>query len=197
MKNNTYLFIDGTNLYAAQYELFGPKNHLDFSRLIEYIERELETTFNKILFYASYSPKPRKSSQKQILYLTNEGFFYKSVRNTKHVVFFKGYRSPTSGKEKEVDVKLAVDIVDNAHRNMFDTCYIVSGDADFMHALEITRTLGKKVEIVAFENRIPHRFSFLYNTYVITLSENKKFKFHRKQKVTMLKVEKNALLKQI
>jgi hypothetical protein len=26
----TFLFIDGTNLYAAQYELFGPDRYLDF-----------------------------------------------------------------------------------------------------------------------------------------------------------------------
>jgi hypothetical protein len=27
----TFLFIDGTNLYAGQYELFGPKKYLVFS----------------------------------------------------------------------------------------------------------------------------------------------------------------------
>ena len=33
MKKNeaTYLFVDGTNLYAGQYELYGPEKYLDFT----------------------------------------------------------------------------------------------------------------------------------------------------------------------
>lgn len=40
MKNKTYLFIDGTNLYAGQYELFGPDKYLDFSKFIKQIENK-------------------------------------------------------------------------------------------------------------------------------------------------------------
>ena len=34
MKIKTYLFIDGSNLYAGQYDLFGPENYLDFPNLL-------------------------------------------------------------------------------------------------------------------------------------------------------------------
>ncbi len=47
--------------------------------------------------------------------MKNEGLFYKSVRKMMNVKFFLGYRSKTSKKEKEVDVKLAVDVVNFAH----------------------------------------------------------------------------------
>ena len=46
----TYLFIDGTNLYAGQYELFGPKAYLNFSKLIKETEKKLDITFEKIYF---------------------------------------------------------------------------------------------------------------------------------------------------
>ena len=38
----TYLFIDGTNLYASQYELFGPQKYLNFSKFIEEIEKGIK-----------------------------------------------------------------------------------------------------------------------------------------------------------
>ena len=98
MKN--CLFIDGTNLYASQYELFGPQKYLIFSKFIKEVEKKIKVKFNKIYFYASYSPKPKRLSKKQKLYLKNEGLFYKSVKETKNLFFFKGYRSKTSGKEK-------------------------------------------------------------------------------------------------
>lgn len=54
MKTKTYLFIDGSNLYAGQYNLFGPKNYLDFSGFISQVGKKLKVEFNKIYFYASY-----------------------------------------------------------------------------------------------------------------------------------------------
>ena len=115
----THLFIDGTNLYAPQYKHFGPKKYLYFPIFINEIEKKLKVKFDRINFYASYSPQPKNPTQKEKLYLKNEALFYRSVKQTKNTVFFTGYRSKTSGKEKEVDVKLAVDIVDFAHRNKY------------------------------------------------------------------------------
>lgn len=154
-KKSSYLFIDGTNLYAAQYELFGPNKFLDFPRFIFYLESKLDLKFSRIYFYASYSPKPKRSTKKSRQYLKNEGIFYKSVRSTKKVVFFKGYRSKSSGKEKEVDVKMAIDIVDFAHRDLYENCYFISGDADFRHALILIEKIKKNVLILAIENRKP------------------------------------------
>ena len=76
---------------------------------------------------------------------------HKSVRETENVFFFKGYRSKTSGKEKEVDVKLAVDIVDFAHRNKYQSVYLFSGDADFLQALFAVKLLKKKNSFISFQ----------------------------------------------
>jgi hypothetical protein len=122
MKN--FLFIDGTNLYAAQYQLFGPKMYLDFPSFIKEIEDKIKIKFDKIYFYASYTPKSKKITKKQKRYIINEFKFYQSVKKTPKLKFFKGYRSKTSGKEKEVDVKLATDIVGYGLLNQYDTAYL-------------------------------------------------------------------------
>jgi len=174
-----YLFVDGSNLYAGQYMLFGPKKYLDFCKFVKSVEDSLKIKFDKIYFYTSFSPRPKVLTAIIKAYLTNESYFYKSVRSTKNVTFFKGYRSPTSNKEKEVDVKMAVDIVNMAHLDKYKNVFVMSGDADFLHALKIAEGLGKWITILALENRIPYRFSYLYKTYIF--KTNKKFKVEIKK----------------
>jgi uncharacterized LabA/DUF88 family protein len=171
VKHRSAIYIDGTNLYSGQYELFGPNQYLNFNLLIKKIESSIRTKFDKIYFYASYSPKPRTLTQKQKNYLVNENLFYRSVRNTPRVSFFKGYRSKTSGKEKEVDVKLAVDIVHHSHLGLYDYIYLISGDADFMHALKIAKSNRIKIVILALQNRIPQRFVYFYLTLIFFFSK--------------------------
>ena len=98
MKN--FLFIDGTNLYAAQYELFGANRYLNFPLFIKEIENKIKIKFDKIYFYASYTPKSKKITKKQKRYIINEFKFYQSVKKTPKLTFFKGYRSKTSGKKR-------------------------------------------------------------------------------------------------
>lgn len=168
-----FLFVDGTNLYAGQYELFGPGKFLDFSLFIKEAENKIGIRFDKIYFYASYSPKPQIPTKRQKQYLKNEAFFYKSVKNTRRVFFFTGYRSKTSGKEKEVDVKLAVDIVDFAHRNYYDRVYLMSGDADFMEALHALRRLHLQVSVLCIENKIMFKSILFYPTHIMIFGKNR------------------------
>lgn len=115
MLGKTYLFVDGSNLYGSQYALFGPNKLLLFDNLIKQLESQLTIRFSKIFFYASYSPRPLNPTKKQLLFLKNEGLFYRNVKTLKNVIFFKGYRSPTSGKEKEN--------VSNIWRCRFSPCF--------------------------------------------------------------------------
>lgn len=200
MKNKTFLFIDGSNLYAGQYELFGPSKYLDFSQLIGQLEKKLKVAFDNIYFYASYSPKSKRPTSKQKIYLKNEALFYRSVHKTPRVTFFKGYRSRTSGKEKEVDVKLAVDIVDFAHRNMYHQMYLMSGDADFMEALFAIRRLNKRIVVLCFENKIMFRSFAFFDTYVIILKYTPLFRKLTKtmtNNMRMLKIEKEKVIKSL
>jgi len=190
MSGKNYLFVDGSNLYAGQYDLFGPKQYLFFPDFIKFLEICLRAKFDYIYFYASYSPKPKKLSEKIKTYLKNEGLFYRSVKKLPNVVFFKGYRSETSGKEKEVDVKLAIDIVDFCHRKLIKNLYLFSGDADFMHALKIAENFTQSISIIALENRVPHRFAFFYPTYVCNF-DGKMPKISPRQKIIRIDLLKD------
>ncbi|GAB4218860.1 MAG: hypothetical protein Fur009_2090 [Candidatus Microgenomates bacterium] len=165
---NTFLFIDGSNLYSGQFELFGPKKYLNFSQFIREIEKNLKISFLKIYFYASYSPIPKNPSKKEKLYLKNEALFYKNVKNTKNVIFFTGYRSKTSGKEKEVDVKLATDLVAYAFLKKYDEVFLMTGDADFLQALLTIKKYHPeiKIKLLCFENKIMYKGMFRFIAYI-------------------------------
>jgi len=55
------------------------------------------------------------------------------------------------GREKAVDVKLACDLV--LLRDIYDTAVIVSGDQDYVPAVEAVKDFGKSVYNVAFKTR--------------------------------------------
>jgi hypothetical protein len=40
-------------------------------------------------------------------------------------------------EEKETDVKIALDMINSAHRNQFDKCILVSGDSDLLPAIKM------------------------------------------------------------
>lgn len=192
-----YLFIDGSNLYGGQYELFGPYKHLDFGKFIQEIEKYLQIKFDKIYFYASYSPKSNKPTGKEKLYLKNEALFYRSVRETKKVVFFKGYRSKTSGKEKEVDVKLTADLVSFAFLNKYRHVYLLSGDADFLQALFTIKPIIGDIQVICLQNNIMYRAAFFFRTYVLDFGKSTKIRFLKFQKYKFIKLDRKKLVKEI
>ena len=198
LNNKTYLFIDGTNLYASQFKIFGPNDFLDFQKLIKKLEEKLKDNFDQIYFYASFSPTPKKPNKKSKLYLKNEANFYKNVKNIKNLVFFKGYRSKTSGKEKEVDVKLSVDIVKYAYERKYQKIYLLSGDADFLQALIAIQHLPISINIICVENTVLFKGSFQFKTNVIDFIPDKlKIKIDKRQKITILKIDKKLVTKKI
>jgi len=169
----TYLFIDGTNLYAAQYELFGPQRYLDFSKFIKEVEGKIKVRFDKIYFYASYSPKSKKPTKKEKLYLKNEALFYGSVKGTKNTIFFYGYRSKRSGKEKEVDVKLTADLISFAFLNKYERAFLFTGDADFLQALFVIKKFHsrKKIYLLCLENKLMYQGIFYFKTFAISFGK--------------------------
>jgi len=57
-------------------------------------------------------------------------------------------------EQKEVDVALACEMVAHAFRNNYDVAILVSGDRDFIPAIQHVQASGKRVEVAAFANSV-------------------------------------------
>ena len=153
-KTKTFLYIDGTNLLAGLVELFGYNKIPSFASIIKIAKKYF--VIDRIFFYASYTSRKYVRSAKILKYVELEKNFFNQVKNTKNLVFYKGYRSPTSKKEKGVDVHLAVDIVKDAFLEKYKNAIIMTGDADLIYPVETVKTLFQKPVFSVF---IPSRFS--------------------------------------
>lgn len=179
MKDITYFYIDGTNLFAGQNELFGPNKYLSFTYLLKEISKLVK--IDKIFFYASYMNQKNRAilTAERKKLIAAEALFYREVLHTQDVVFYKGHRSPTSGKEKGVDVHLSVDTVKDTLFKRCNQVVIMTGDADLIYPLEIVKLL----KIPTYAVFLPNRFSLemaykVDKTFVLNFSN--KFKTNRK-----------------
>lgn len=57
--------------------------------------------------------------------------------------------APPEYREKGVDTRISVDLVDLAHRDEYDAAYLLSADADFVPAVQVARRLGKTVFVAS------------------------------------------------
>jgi len=173
----SYLYIDGTNLFAGQNELFGPYKYLSFAYLIKEIKRLF--FIDNIFFYASYLSgfNQRKPELKKLI--TAEAFFYKEVKSYPGLIFYKGHRSSTSGKEKGVDVHLAIDIVKDVLLGSCNEVVIMTGDADFIYPIELVKQFNVKTGAIFLSNRFSLEMAYKVNkAYVFNFLG--KFKINRK-----------------
>jgi len=57
---------------------------------------------------------------------------------------------PVKKEQKEVDVAMACEMVVHALRDNYDIAIVVSGDQDFVPAIQHVQAAGKRVEVAAF-----------------------------------------------
>ncbi len=82
--------------------------------------------------------------------------------------------------QKEVDVSLACELIKQTFANSFDVAVVVSGDRDFLPAVEMVQSCGKRVEVAAFEKCLSKRmmrgcdfFSFLDSLPIVMLDSER------------------------
>lgn len=177
MSKKTFLYIDGTNLFAGQNELFGPKKYLSFKFLINEVNKLVKV--DHVYFYASYMNKKNYLTPRLKDLIAAEALFYREVLNTKNVTFFKGHRSPTSGKEKGVDVHLSVDIVKDIFLKLCDQIMIMTGDSDLIYPLEVVKFLKVPTYAVFLPNRFSLEMSYKVDKAFV-LNFGNKFRVDRK-----------------
>ena len=156
----TFLFIDGSNLYGGFTDLLKPGEYLKFDDFLKKIEKEIPVS--KIMFYGTYMKEDEHKTTTYRLKAKAQIEFFNSVKLSRKVEFYEGHFSATSGKEKGVDVRLAVDMVLGACTNEYDQAIIMSGDADLTYAV-IKAKQFKKIHLMAFASRFPYGMSFKAN----------------------------------
>jgi len=151
----TSIFIDGNNFYHGLKFLYKEKKLIDFNfeRFCGFLAKGREIVN---IFYYNAQLDKNKNSEK---YESQQRFFSNLQKIQKmNIIMCKLLKRKIKGTRnyyyvlKEDDLHMAVDIVEGACDNKFDVAILVSGDGDFVPAVESVRKRGKIVENIYFKN---------------------------------------------
>jgi uncharacterized LabA/DUF88 family protein len=150
------IFIDGNNFYFGLRKFYGKEKSLknfNFTKFADFLAKKEKVT--DIFYYNAQLDREQNPDK----YDSQREFFEKlrKIPNF-HLVLCKLLKRNITGTNKvyyiikEDDIHMAVDMVENAGEDKFDTAIIVSGDDDFVPAVKAVQRKNKQVENVYFKN---------------------------------------------
>ena len=155
------IFIDASNLNKSA-EYLGFK--IDYKKFKQFFERFLEHNGFRLVRPYYYSVEDKDSSQP---------IFHSKLRNLGYELKIQEIiKTNSKYEEKEIDIKIATDLLYFGFNNSYDLALLCTGDKDFLPAIERIKDLGKWVYIAAFEHSCAENLLKI-SDHFINLSECK------------------------
>jgi uncharacterized LabA/DUF88 family protein len=141
MTEKVAVFIDGANLFHALTQDHS-RIDVDFEKLVYKLVGE--RTLTRVYYYTVFPDQQlipdRYQKQQAFLDAINKKPYFK-------VVLGRLEQRPGGILiEKGVDIALAIDLLDLAFHDTYDTAILITGDGDFSRAVELVQRTGKHVE---------------------------------------------------
>ncbi len=113
---------------------------------------------DEIKVYGAYMGYEESSSKKHKLFVKSQNEFFNSAKLVAN--YFGEGRISRNKQEKGVDMKLGVDIVNDAHLGRFDDYILFSEDADFDYPIKVIKEMGKNFHYCSFATRYSNALAF-------------------------------------
>ena len=137
------VFIDYRNVYDSV-KLLGDDVRLDFYRLTQILVGSRDLIGAYVFDGRKRIPDKNDTTLAMHDRLREQGF---RVIARESVVYRDGELV-----QKEVDVSLACEMLEHALLNHYDVAIVVSGDRDFVPAIQRVQAAGKRVEVASFDS---------------------------------------------
>lgn len=162
IEERVIIFLDGSNFYHRLKDSeFKFKQLLDFDykRFAEWLAHG--RIIIDCIYYVGLVRKEVGNTKSEELVRSQQKLFANLQKLSWIVKIGYMMKQDKDYKEKGVDVKLAVDILDMAYQDRYDTAIIISSDTDLIPAIIRAKELGKIIEYIGFS----HRPSFAMQRY--------------------------------
>ena len=162
------IFIDGSFLFHC---VQGSQTRIDYKKL-----KHLFLNAGDHLVSASYytvlpNDYDMEDKHKNFIKILKKDVRVK-VRSVPLLKVFESTPTSTAPRySKGEDILLACDMVRGAYMNQYDTAILVTGDGDFVPAVNCVQEAGKPVVVAAFHNSLSHALE-LEASEVIYLDEH-------------------------
>ena len=144
---NVMIFIDGSNLYHSLKNIFGRTN-LDIDKFCQKLLGQRHLT--RIYYYnakVSRKEEPKRYRKQQEFFSSVNAIPYSELRLGR-LIYTNWPTVPPY--EKWIDVQLATDMITHSYKNNYSTAILVTGDNDFVGAVQAVKDNGKHVEVALF-----------------------------------------------
>jgi len=153
------LFIDGSNFYYGLKGIYGEDQSLTNFNFLKFGDILVGQARDLLRIYYYNAPLDYNASPEA--YAKQQKFFerIKSMDKVK-LILCRLQKRKIKGTNKSYyvvkgdDIHIAVDLVKGAYENTFDIAILVSGDGDFVPAVEVVQDKGKSVENAYFKSSL-------------------------------------------
>ena len=151
------LFFDGKNFYTA-FRKDHPNSEIDYNELAAWLTSEISGGAGEVVgayYYTGYSLPDQDVSSAFGSFLEGlelqTGYFVKrEPRVRRKTTCRKCGSTEEYSTEKRVDTRLVADLIHYAAADAYDAAVLLSGDQDFVPAVEAANALGKRVYLAAW-----------------------------------------------
>jgi uncharacterized protein (TIGR00288 family) len=143
IKKRAMLFIDAQNLINGARSYGDSGLNYDVDNLVEELTGEYDLI--RGYWFDSHKAGKRETKQDFYTYLQTNGFRVESVELSEYEGIYK---------EKEADIRLATELIARGFNDSYDVAVVVTGDKDFLRAVQYVQDQGKVVKVAAFEHTI-------------------------------------------
>jgi uncharacterized LabA/DUF88 family protein len=151
------IYIDLSNIYGGICELFEPGVYIDFATLMPILDKAFGG-INQFKVYGAYMGEKQTVKHGADKVRAQNEFISSAL--SPGVYFGKGHISRDQ-KEKGVDMRLGVDIVNDARLGLYTDFILFSGDADFQYPVDIIKKMKNKYfHYCGFANRYHSYFTW-------------------------------------
>lgn len=150
------VFIDGSNFYYACRENLGGRTDVNLGSFAAFLVGPARNLVRTYYYSCALPPDHDEDSRK------SQQRFFTAVQRVPYLELRLGklvrrdVECPACNdrrvryQEKGVDMRIGVDMLATASKDLYDVAVLVSGDGDLVEAVKAVKDLGKHVELATF-----------------------------------------------
>lgn len=154
---NVALFFDGKN-FSKGFQRYNPNAEIDYGKLAKWLTSKVSDGKGELVgayYYTGHNSQEKGETGAFTDFLKElelqTGYYVKRERRVTRRAWCSKCKSKyTYRAEKRVDTRLVADMIQLAAVNAYDAAVLLSGDQDFIPAVEAANALGKRVYVAAW-----------------------------------------------
>ena len=153
MKKVVYVFIDASNLWAAQK---AKGKSFDYEKLKRYIQEKYEATEIQVFYYTAYPAEGTRGysldGRHKFFTFLKKGLGFIVRKKELKRISIVSEQGESIQEKGNMDVEMTIDSMH--YMKKYDTSVFFTGDSDFLALITYLRNGGKKVYIFSSKNNI-------------------------------------------